>query len=108
MAVGDIINGTFALGTTDFQPAAGVEIIITYVGGGVNTGYGLGGSQVGLTDGTNVSRYYHNMAGYGGNSYRTFGAVDNNGGNLKIGITNSVYLSLATSGNASYSGIQIK
>lgn len=107
MAVGDIINATFSGGTQDFQPASGVEIIITYVGGNVNQGAGLGGSSVGLTDGVNIGRYQHNIGGrsqYGDYMY----TVDTNGGNLKIGITNSVYLSMACSGNASYSGIQTK
>lgn len=107
MAKGDIVNATFSGGTQNFQPASGVEIMITYVGGNVSQSAGSGGSSVGLTDGTNIGRYQHNIGGRSQYGDYVFHA-NTNGGNLKIGVTNSVYLSMACSGNASYSGIQTK
>lgn len=94
MAVGDIVSGqdNVPAGTFTFQPAAGVEIMITWV-----TGYSL--SYYGLTDGANTSLSF---AGYNTTEY--FG-----GNNTKLGITNALYFTV--NANATYggfSGIQIK
>tara|TARA_R100000963_G_C4597043_1_gene72092 strand:+ start:226 stop:564 length:339 start_codon:yes stop_codon:yes gene_type:complete len=112
MVAGDIISATFASGTQTFQPAAGVEIMIMFVGGSTGNSGSLGGSQVGLTDGVNAGLFHHNMGAraISTSADRSYGyaAVNNSGGNLKIGITNTIYLTMIASGNASYSGIQIK
>ena len=76
MAVGDIINGVDA--TTGsyvyFQPAATVQIIIMFSGGA--------GTSVssGIYDGVNV-----------GTAKTTDNADFSEGGNVKIGINNTIY-----------------
>jgi hypothetical protein len=90
MAVGDIVNGIGATGSTlTFQPAVSVSIAITSCG-----------SQNNLV---NVSN---------GIIDATFGAtaLDYEGtANVKVMINNAVYLSLPSSANnMCYSGIQIK
>ena len=112
MTAGDVISGIVGGGSLTFQPAAGVEIMITWVSGNNYTGYGNSGSQCGITDGVNAATFYHAVGGYGGNNYRTFGFAENGSGSggLKIGITNTRYLTINNSsyGNAGYSGIQMK
>lgn len=99
MAVGDIINDVHTVGTTlSFQPAAGVEIMITSYGGWSN-GY------VGLYNGTSIGRMS------GGMEVNSAGGGGATGANIKIGITNTNYLYIANMGggwSGSYSGIQIK
>jgi hypothetical protein len=108
MAVGDIINATFSSGTQNFQPASGVEIMVTYVAGNAGGGYSsFSSSNVGLTDGTNVARFEVARATCRITTH-FFSSTDSSNGNLKIGITNAVYLSMGVSGNAGYSGIQTK
>jgi len=94
MAVGDIINGVdpTVASYVYFQPAAGVEIMIMFSGGA--------GTSVtsGIYDGVNLG---------------TFKTTDNadysEGGNVRIGITNTIYYAMyAGSGSLGYSGIQIK
>ena len=115
MVAGDIISATFSSGTQTFQPSAGTEIIITFAGGGLpsfSSYTARGGSQVGITDGTNASLFYQayiDSREYAtGSSYNTYSSTNFSGGNLKIGITNTFYLTMIAQGNASYSGIQIK
>jgi hypothetical protein len=115
MVVGDIISSTFASGTQTFQPSAGTEIMITFAGGGIPsyTSYtASGGSQIGITDGTNASLFYQayiEARNYApATQYNTYASTNFSGGNLKIGITNTFYLTMIAQGNASYSGIQIK
>ena len=94
MVVGDIVNGLGAAIATAyyFQPAAGVEVMITSVLGQ--------GTEVlgGLSDGaTNCMTKLSNFTNFGS-------------GNCKIGLTNTnylVYFSLNSSPPA-YTGIQIK
>jgi hypothetical protein len=92
MAVGDVINiTTAATGTTFFQPAAGVEVIITWV---ASDSVG----NLGLYDGTNAA-------------YSIFSSVASGISNIqcKLGITNSFYLYATSSvSKGGYSGIQIK
>jgi hypothetical protein len=95
MAVGDIISSIFASGVVqNFQPAVGVEIIVTS---------GLGKQadvRFGLTDG--VSDAWNVFA-----ATTTTGARDS--ANIKIGITNTNYLYLlADSSSVAFTGIQIK
>lgn len=95
MAVGDVVNAVSSgTGTISFQPAAGVEIIILFTSG-LDTG------RVGLTTGANTGQTY-TMSDSIGDAFTV-------GGNCKIGINNSVYLSVYSStGKPAYSGIQIK
>ncbi len=94
MAVGDIVSDVFPLSATYqfFQPAVGVEIMITFVGGRGTQTYG------GLYDG--VTQGYTQLSD----------AADyNEGQNMKCGINNTNYLMVyASSTYPSYSGIQIK
>jgi hypothetical protein len=94
MAVGDIIQalGTAANIGVTFQPAAGVEIMVTWV-----SAISIG--TFGLTDGTNTSLNY--------SQYNTTNGFMGN--NVKLGITNTLYLQVnANSTFGSFSGIQIK
>lgn len=94
MALGDLINDVLAtqLAFVYFQPAAGVEIIITSVLGDTST-------YMGLSNGTeNGATLMANTSG--------------SGTNVKIGITNTNYLVLRSQGGGvyfpNYSGLQIK
>jgi hypothetical protein len=93
MAVGDIISdATTANSYVNFQPAAGVEAIITSV---------IGNSDgiIGINNGA--------ITGY--SQFVTGSKVYNSGFNTKIGVTNSVYISIYSSGdNGGYTAIQIK
>ena len=93
MAVGDVIVSVSDAGATGFrtfQPASGVEIMITFVSPGVG-----GGVHTGLSNGVQTS-YSGNPSG---NYYAAF----------KLGITNTTYLNQYSDTNiASYSGIQTK
>jgi len=94
MAVGDIISGVDPTSSAYvyFQPSSGTEIIITFSGGVGSTANG------GIYDGTNI-----------GVVKNTDGADFSEGGNVKIGITNTIYWAMyASSGDLGYSGIQIK
>ena len=112
LTAGDVISGTVNGSTLTFQPAVGVEVMITWIGGHMYTSYSSAGSTSGITDGVNASTFYHAVGGYGGNNYRTFGFADNSNGKggIKMGITNSFYLTItnARDTNAGYSGIQMK
>lgn len=91
MAVGDVVNGIGALGAgLDFQPAAGVECLISYVSDE--------GAPFQLFNGVNGSRQ---------TGYINAGIIGNP---LKLFITNSIYLRIvALAGvRAGYSGITIK
>ena len=91
MTVGDVVNGVFPLSGTwyVFQPAAGIEVLITCA-----SGQSL--IYAGLTDGVT-------------NSYTGMNATDGISGNIKFGITNTIYLKVHGSTTApSFSGIQIK
>jgi|TARA_R110002020_G_scaffold121705_1_gene276609 hypothetical protein len=95
MAVGDVINriniasgGVFV----SFQPAAGVEVVIT-----CNIGHTW--NYLGLTDGVNTANVI-TSTGSSGNFYL---------GNVKLGITNTVYLnSYSQPDNSAFTGFQIK
>lgn len=92
MAVGDVISDVTAVLTSTFQPAAGVEVMITFAIGG-NIG------QTGLTDGVNTSFTY---AQFNTGTFPS-SAV------LKLGITNTNYLWQTNNFNTvMYSGIQMK
>jgi len=93
MAVGDIINGVFATTAAYqyFQPAVSVEIVLFWAGGmvlayaGLNNG--VSNAVMEVTDSTNQAI----------------------GANLKLGITNTNYLSVyGSTSPPCYSGIQIK
>ena len=97
MAVGDIISaltGTVINTYGYYQPAAGVQIIVT------STFTGFGAEQrVALYDGTNL--------GVCRQSYSA--SISNTGVNTKIGITNSIYLGQFSDQTPTYfTGIQIK
>ena len=90
MAVGDIVNGCSSTTTITFQPALGVTVCITSTLGG-DGGY----IYQKITDGVNTatSRNY---------------PTQTPDINVKIMISNSVYLLLASSGSGiGYSGIQL-
>lgn len=97
MAKGDVINGASSQGTTTtytFQPAAGVEIILTAVG----TDSGANDMDASITNGT-IEWYFVRDQQY--LSAKTL-----------IGITNTSYLNL-NQGNAGtktvgFSGVQVK
>tara|TARA_R110000751_G_scaffold224404_1_gene326477 strand:+ start:215 stop:517 length:303 start_codon:yes stop_codon:yes gene_type:complete len=92
LAVGDIISDVDNSSTTlTFQPAAGVEIMITMCGG-MNLGY------VGITDGVSDAVQY--------TQYNTALIT---APNIKVGITNTHYFKNYTNvAGCGYSGIQIK
>lgn len=96
MAVGDIVSGIFASTGVyyDFQPAAGVEIVITAVLGG-NSNSIISGLYNGTTASTSYLQYTTNYT---------------QNANTKIGINNTNYLrAYANAGSPpSYTGIQIK
>ena len=102
MAAGDIINDVVAVGpssTNDFQPAAGVEIIITQIGISDSCS---NNSRILMYDGTNESEMYVHS-----------GSVMNTPVLMKMGITNSNYLRMKNNDGAaterfSYTGLQIK
>ena len=110
MAAGDIVSAvanTVFPAAYNFQPAAGVTIIVTSVFTGYNSGTGLGQySRVGLTDGVNIS-----MSTIGtSDSSSTSGNIIS----LKLGITNSNYLYQMMGGSfagysmhGGYMGIQL-
>ena len=94
MVAGDIINEVGAVGAAlSFQPAAGVEVVITFV-----SAYN---SWIMFSDGVSTALSY-NMS--------TTLPTTGNQINMKMGITNTHYISMAASGGQSlaYSGIQIK
>ena len=104
MAKGDVVSGVGSvagLSSLTFQPAVGVEVMITSAGvGRMDTGHPE--CSVGLTDGANTGYFitYNTTAG------------DSNFGQLRIFLNNTNYL-IITNPNASgtsyaYSGIQTK
>ena len=99
MAVGDIIVGiTSATSTnTNYQPSAGVEVIVTSI-----TGYDS--VRFGQYDGTNFTGTYAAATaalGYG----PAYGQMSN----MKIGITNTYYFRFSSDSNRAYfSAIQTK
>ena len=90
MAVGDMVSGFSATSTVlNFQPAVGVSVMITSIGG--VTVWSL------LTDGT-ITTGYTTQTESGGKQ-----------ANVKIFINNSLYLRIdSTSYNNTYTGIQIQ
>ena len=95
MAVGDIIIGiTSATATlTNYQPSAGVELIVTSV-----TGYNT--MQYGNYDGTNFVGIYIPLG-----TNPSYGQMTN----IKVGITNTYYFRFySDSGRAYFSAIQTK
>ena len=101
MAIGDIIVGiTSATATmTNYQPSAGVELIVTSI-----TGYDS--FQFGHYDGTNFVGIVCSSTGTTNNGGGTaYGQMTN----MKIGITNTYYFRFySTSGRAYFSAIQTK
>lgn len=94
MAVGDIVNATQAGGGFHFQPAVGVSIMITAViGSSTTVAAGLSSDSI-----TNSQTYISNSTNNG----------NKNSLNVKIGITNSVYLYYYGNSNTGYTGIQIQ
>jgi len=90
MAVGDMVSGFSAASTQlYFQPAAGIVILITSVGGV--------SAWAQLTDGI-ITTGYTVQTGTGESA-----------GNTKVFINNSLYLTiLATTYNTTYTGIQVQ
>ena len=100
MAVGDIINAVATTtGTFTYQPAVGVEIIITSM-----HFYDENAQEVGITDGTRRATFTDKDSG-------SWGDWAYNNMNTKIGITNTNYLTL-TGGSGTrtpgFTGIQTK
>lgn len=102
MAVGDVIADVVSIassGNSTFQPAAGVEILITQFGFTTMSGNNL--AAISLYDGTNI-----------GNVFIAAGTTPATPVLLKLGITNShyIYIDNGSTGTEimSYSGIQIK
>jgi len=99
LVAGDVVNGISVQGVNvTFQPAVGVEVVILMANSLVR--------NVGLTDGANLSYilYTPDLSATATDTYP-------NTGQIKWGITNSVYLFIHSgpvSGAPSYSGIQIK
>ena len=94
MTAGDVVNGLGAVaGALSFQPAAGVECMISMCGNNNNNTF-----NINLTDGVLTSRISNQ-----------FFAVQSTV-NIKLFINNTNYLNLtAFAGNSNcYSGIQIK
>jgi len=91
MAVGDVIAATVASNSISFQPAVGVEVMITHFGTQTGTN-----PNCGITDGANPSHLV-----YGQTTFTTA---------AKIFINNSVYLFVAFggSGASAYCGVQTK
>lgn len=91
MVVGDIITGIGSDGSDlTFQPATGVEIIITQICNELTTAFCF------LTDGTKTATISKGMI---------------TPINVKCGITNTIYLNIGTAGGGkyvAYSGIQVK
>lgn len=88
MAVGDVVSGISGNNAAlTFQPAAGVECLITIVTGGFN-----GGISNGLVSSSNMF-------------------VNANQGNIKLFVNNTNYLVIGAGGAGfygAYTGIQIK
>tara|TARA_R110000803_G_scaffold111161_1_gene179588 strand:+ start:436 stop:705 length:270 start_codon:yes stop_codon:yes gene_type:complete len=89
MVVGDVVSGIFAAGG-NFQPAVGAEVMIL-------TGSAWNGGWLALTDG--ITLHYLNYSG-------STQAMQNC--NVKIGLTNTIYLNLEVGQIGCYSGVQIK
>ncbi len=89
MAVGDVINFT-ANATGNYQPAAGVEIMI------LRPFVNASNTESGVTDGTNKAVDYYGAA----SPYVVYGG--------KFGITNTYYYTSSSGSNRGFSGIQIK
>lgn len=95
MAVGDIINSVAGLAATSlvFQPAAGVEVMITGMFGSGFLYYGLQSVAIPATGQVLIIR----------------DTVFSNSYNIKIGVTNTVFWKQnATVAQHGFSGIQIK
>tara|TARA_R100000808_G_C2151931_1_gene161134 strand:- start:21 stop:314 length:294 start_codon:yes stop_codon:yes gene_type:complete len=97
MAVGDVISG-IAVSPATYQPAAGVEVLVTAV-----ATYSNGGpADVRPTDGANTARFSNNASYFGPGTDQM---------NMKLFFTNSVYLTAVTSSVGQFvywSGVQIK
>ncbi len=93
MAVGDIISdATIKNSYVNFQPAAGVEVILTSV-------FGNSDGVVSIQNGV--------LTGY--SQFVTGSKNFNSGFNVKIGVTNSVFVGIYSTGDdGGYTGIQIK
>tara|TARA_R110000823_G_scaffold257654_1_gene379333 strand:+ start:290 stop:559 length:270 start_codon:yes stop_codon:yes gene_type:complete len=89
MASGDVITGLYIVPTI-FQPAVGVEIMVTAFGQNNNI-------NVNMNDGTN-SIYFLGSTDAG----------DATKGNIKVGITNTFYLDMKGANVNLFTGIQIK
>ena len=93
LASGDVVSGIkVGAGILTFQPAASVEILITW-----SAGWGV--AYVGITNGANTAVSY--------SGYNT--GVAYNSVNMKVPINNTNYLHVDTGNvDTGYSGIQIK
>jgi hypothetical protein len=98
MAVGDIINDVYpTAGWNTFQPAAGVEVIITST-------HGNGLNYTRLTNGTQHAQV---IVSYDGTPYPAWCM------NMKVGVTNTNYIEtltgyVAANHTTGFTGIQIK
>tara|TARA_R110000751_G_scaffold139136_1_gene242833 strand:- start:73 stop:363 length:291 start_codon:yes stop_codon:yes gene_type:complete len=96
MVAGDIINQTYTTGIQNFQPALGIEIMVTSFQGRSDANY------MGLDNGVQVA-YTDFREG------ATLGIGGRNEANIKMGITNTYYLIMNSNATGSgFSGVQIK
>ena len=104
MAKGDTVSATSALTALNFQPASGVEVMITFISG-------TSGTQAGITDGTNDYKTYmqQSVSNTRTSTYPWAYAYGySEGANLKIPVNNTNYLVISSAGNAGYAGVQVK
>tara|TARA_R110000822_G_scaffold152866_2_gene292329 strand:+ start:487 stop:777 length:291 start_codon:yes stop_codon:yes gene_type:complete len=96
MAAGDVVSGISTTNSIDFQPASGVECMISCINGS-DANY----LYLKITDGVTVStsRFTNN------NSF-----IANNGANIKVFINNTNYLNVTAGAGypVSYTGVQTK
>jgi len=97
MVVGDVVNG-IGLDSTlfSFQPAAGVEVIVTHMA--INSGW----YSLGTTAGVGTGKIY-----YGSNNAQPSPSIQG-GTKICINNTNFLYFNASAGFQANFSGIQIK
>jgi len=113
MAVGDVVSQITSIaggGNLDYQPAAGVEVMITHVGSNL-TVEGLPAVAVLLYNGTQGSEIVHYVSS--GATPSLFTNVKQDVRPLKLFINNTNYLRITnldsdTAANISFCGIQTK
>ena len=97
MVVGDVVNGIGVVSTLfSFQPAAGVEVIITHMA--INSAW----YTLGTTAGAGTGKIY-----YGSNNAQPSPSIQG-GTKICINNTNFIYFAASATYQANFSGIQIK